>query len=133
MKLSDKKPMDAVLRLRVPGLMMKDLNRVATKRASSASAVAREAIVWHVQKEEESEPFQRISETGCFQKQKLDRIIDEVTSRTLVGSVSVTIEKMAEEIAKETLSDEEFREALHALVRTAAKRIMAELTEAQTE
>jgi len=64
-------------------------------------------------------------------KNRLDRIIDEVTSRTLVGTVSVSIEKMAEEIAKETLSDEAFRESLHSLVRDAAKRIMAELLAAE--
>jgi hypothetical protein len=50
-------------------------------------------------------------------KSKLDQIIEEVTARTLVGTVSVSIEKIAEEIAKEALSDEEFRESLHALVR----------------
>jgi hypothetical protein len=58
---------------------------------------------------------------------KLNQIIEEVTARTLVGSVSVSIEKMAEEIAKETLSDQEFRESLHTLVRRASKKILAEL------
>lgn len=64
-------------------------------------------------------------------KTKLDQIIEDVTSRTLSGSVSISIEKMAEEIAKETLSDEEFRESLHALVRSASKRIMAQLLETE--
>jgi hypothetical protein len=69
-------------------------------------------------------------------KSKLDQIIEEVTARTLVGTVSVSTEKIAEEIAKEALSDQEFRESLHALVRAASKKIMAELlakstTEAQ--
>ena len=65
----------------------------------------------------------------------LDRIIDEVTARPprRIGTVSVTIEKMAEEIAKETLSDEEFRESLHALVRAASKKIMARLVEEPSE
>jgi hypothetical protein len=66
-------------------------------------------------------------------KSNLDRIIEEVTARTLAGSISVSIEKMAEEIAKETLSDEEFRESLHALVRAASKKIMARLVEEQSE
>ena len=48
-------------------------------------------------------------------KSKLNQIIDEVTARTLVGTVSVGIEKMAEEIAKDILSDEAFRESLHVL------------------
>jgi hypothetical protein len=65
-------------------------------------------------------------------KSKLDQIIEEVTARTLVGTVSVSIEKIAEEIAKEALSDEEFRESLHALVRAASKKIMAQLLAEQT-
>jgi hypothetical protein len=50
-------------------------------------------------------------------KNTLNRIVEEVTARTLVGSISLTIEKVAEEIAKEVLSDEEFRESLRTLVR----------------
>lgn len=62
-------------------------------------------------------------------KNNLDRIIEEVTAHTLAGSVSIAIEKIAEEIAKETLADEEFRESLRALTRAAAKRILAQLAE----
>jgi hypothetical protein len=62
-----------------------------------------------------------------MKKSRLDQIIEDVTSRTLSGSISISIEKMAEEIAKETLSDAAFRESLHALVRAASKRIMADL------
>ena len=61
----------------------------------------------------------------------LDRIIKEVTSKSLVGTVSISIEKMAEEIAKEILSDEEFRKSLRALTRAAAKQIMADLTKSK--
>jgi hypothetical protein len=57
----------------------------------------------------------------------LNRIIKEVTARTLVGSISLSIEKIAEEIAKDALSNEEFRESLHALIRAASKKIMAQL------
>jgi hypothetical protein len=64
-------------------------------------------------------------------KSKLNQIIEEATARTLVGSISISIEKIAEEIAKEALCDEEFRESLHAMVRAAAKRIMAELLAAE--
>lgn len=59
---------------------------------------------------------------------RLDRIIEEVTAR-IVGSISISIEKMAEEIAKDILTDEECRESLHALVRAQSKRIMAKLSE----
>jgi hypothetical protein len=58
---------------------------------------------------------------------RLDEIIREVTSRTLSGSVSIAIEKMAEEMAKDILADQEFRESLHALIRKASKEIMADL------
>jgi hypothetical protein len=60
-------------------------------------------------------------------KTRLDEIIQEVTSRALTGTVSIHIEKMAEEMAKDVLADQEFRESLHALVRKAAKEIMADL------
>ena len=60
-------------------------------------------------------------------KSELNQIVESVTARTLVGSISVSIEKIAEEIAKEALSNEEFRESLHALVRAASKNIMAQL------
>jgi hypothetical protein len=63
---------------------------------------------------------------------KLNQIIAEVTARTLVGNVSIAVEKMAEEIAKDILADEEFRESLRALTRAAAKRIMADLAKAET-
>jgi hypothetical protein len=68
-----------------------------------------------------------------MKKSNLDRIIDEVTARTLVGSVSIHIEKMAEELAKDILADEEFRESLRALTRQAARRIMADLAKAETQ
>jgi hypothetical protein len=64
-------------------------------------------------------------------KTNLERIVEEATSRTLVGSVSIAIEKIAEEIAKEALADEEFRESLRALTRASAKQIMARLAAAE--
>jgi hypothetical protein len=64
-------------------------------------------------------------------KTNLERIVEEATARTLVGSVSIAIEKIAEEIAKEALADEEFRESLRALTRASAKQIMARLAAAE--
>jgi hypothetical protein len=60
-------------------------------------------------------------------KSNLDRIIEEVTARPSWESISFSVEKMAEEIAKEILSDEEFRESLRALVRAKSKQIIADL------
>lgn len=58
---------------------------------------------------------------------RLDEIIREVTSRSLVGTISISIEKIAEEIAKEVLADPEFRESLRALTRAATRQIMSDL------
>jgi hypothetical protein len=60
----------------------------------------------------------------------LHRIIDEIIARPFVASAA--IEKIAEEIAKETLADPAFRESLRALTRAAAKRIVADLAKAET-
>ncbi len=64
-------------------------------------------------------------------KNNLDRIISEVTTRPFVPSAA--IQKIAEEIAKETLADEEFRESLRALTRAAAKQTMADLAKVETD
>ena len=68
-----------------------------------------------------------------MKQSNLDRIIEEVTARSLVGTISISIEKMAEEIAKDILADEAFRESLHALVRAQAKKIMAKLSEEESQ
>jgi len=60
----------------------------------------------------------------------LVRIIKEVTTRPFVASAAM--EKLAKEIAKETLADPTFRESLRALTRAAAKRIMADLAKTET-
>jgi hypothetical protein len=57
----------------------------------------------------------------------LDQIAGEVTSQTIEISIRLPVEKIAEEIAKETLSNEEFRESLRILVRAKAKEIIAKL------
>ena len=64
-------------------------------------------------------------------KSQLQQIVEEVTARTLVGTISLSVEKIAEEIAKEALSDESFRESLHALVRAASKKIITQLATEQ--
>jgi hypothetical protein len=57
--------------------------------------------------------------------------LNEMAAHTLRGSFSLAIEKIAKEIAKETLADEEFRESLHTLVRAASKKALAELATEQ--
>jgi hypothetical protein len=48
----------------------------------------------------------------------LERIVEERVGQTLVGAVSVAIDKIAEEIAREALSDDTFRRAIRKLVQT---------------
>jgi hypothetical protein len=57
----------------------------------------------------------------------LEELVAEMTARTWRGTVSVAIEKIAEEIAKETLQDEDFRRALHLLVREQSRLILERL------
>jgi len=57
----------------------------------------------------------------------LERIVDERAGHTVVGNVSVTIERIAEEIARETLSDETFRRSLRELVRRRSQEILDDL------
>jgi hypothetical protein len=57
----------------------------------------------------------------------LERIVDERVGQTLVGSVSVAVEKVAEEIAREALADETFRRTIRELVRIRSEELLAEL------
>lgn len=47
----------------------------------------------------------------------LQKIVDERVGQTLVGTASVAVHRMAEEIAREALAHETFRRALRELVR----------------
>ena len=57
----------------------------------------------------------------------LERIVKERVAYTTVGTVSVALDRLAEELAREVLADEEFRQSFHALIRAAARDIMNEL------
>jgi hypothetical protein len=58
---------------------------------------------------------------------RLDHLIDDVTARTLLTGVSQAVEKIAEEIAKETLKDPEFRKLLQATVKLRARALLEQL------
>jgi hypothetical protein len=58
---------------------------------------------------------------------RLDYLIDDVTARTLLAGVSQAGEKIAEEIAKETLKDPEFQKLLHATVKLRARALLEQL------
>jgi hypothetical protein len=57
----------------------------------------------------------------------LEKIVDERVGQTPVGTVSVAVDRMAEEIAREALADETFRRALRELVRARSQKILDQL------
>jgi hypothetical protein len=61
------------------------------------------------------------------ERSTLDRLVDDRAGGMLVGTISVAVEKIAEEIAKEALADEEFRRTLQTLVRERSRALLKEL------
>ena len=57
----------------------------------------------------------------------LEKIVDDRVGQTLVGTVSVAVERMAEDIAREALTDETFRRALRELVRVRSQKLLDRL------
>lgn len=57
----------------------------------------------------------------------LERIVDERVGQIMVGTVSVAIDKVAEEIAREALSDDTFRRAIRAIVQARSKELLDRL------
>ena len=57
----------------------------------------------------------------------LEKIVDERVGQTLVGTVSVAVDRVAEELARETLADETFRRALRELVRVRSQELLDQL------
>jgi hypothetical protein len=57
----------------------------------------------------------------------LERIVDERVGQALVGPISVAVDRVAEEIAREALADETFRRTIRELVRVRSQQLLAEL------
>jgi uncharacterized membrane protein len=57
----------------------------------------------------------------------LERIVDQQVRPTSVGTVSVAVERAAEEFAREMLADEEFRRSLRELVRRRSRALFDRL------
>jgi len=57
----------------------------------------------------------------------LERIVDERVGQSLVGTVSVAVDRIAEEIAREALSDETFRKTIRELVRRRSQQLLDQL------
>ena len=54
----------------------------------------------------------------------LERIVDERVGQSLVGSVSVAVDRIAEEIAREALADDTFRRTIRELVRVRSQELL---------
>lgn len=62
----------------------------------------------------------------------LEKLVDEVAAKSLTGTVSVAVQKMAEEIAREVfLDDPEFKALLRTMVRERSRVLLAQLLEPQ--
>ena len=57
----------------------------------------------------------------------IERIVEERVGHTTVGTLSVAVDRIAEELAREVLADEDFRQSLHALVRVRSRQLMDRL------
>jgi hypothetical protein len=60
-------------------------------------------------------------------KSKLDKLVREAMEYTLTSTIRVAVEKIGEEIAKDILSDETFRQQLKALAQKHAQEIVQSL------
>lgn len=65
----------------------------------------------------------------CFvmRQSLLERIVEERVGHTLVGTVSVAVDRVAEEIAREALADDTFRRTIRELVRIRSQELLNEL------
>jgi hypothetical protein len=57
----------------------------------------------------------------------LERIVEERVGQTLVGAVSVAVDRVAEEIAREAFRDETFRRTIRELVRVRSQELLDRL------
>jgi hypothetical protein len=65
--------------------------------------------------------------TPVMRQSVLERIVEQRVGQSLVGNVSTAIDRIAEEIAKETLRDESFRHVLRELVHRRSEEVLEQL------
>lgn len=56
-----------------------------------------------------------------------ERIVEERVGQAMVGSISVAVDRVAEEIAREALADETFRRTIRELVRVRSQEVLDRL------
>ncbi len=61
----------------------------------------------------------------------LERIIDERVGQAFVGTVSVAVDRLADEIAREALADDTFRRTIREIVRTRSQDLLERLLESR--
>jgi lipid A disaccharide synthetase len=57
----------------------------------------------------------------------LERIVDERVGHTMVGTISVAVDRIAEEIAREVLQDDTFRRTIRELVGRRSQELLDRL------
>ena len=57
----------------------------------------------------------------------LERIVEERVGQTLVGTLSVAVDRVAEEIARDALADETFRRTIREIVRLRSQELLDSL------
>jgi hypothetical protein len=57
----------------------------------------------------------------------LERIVEERAGHAVVGTISVAVDRVAEEIAREALADETFRRTIRELVRVRSQELLDRL------
>ncbi len=57
----------------------------------------------------------------------LERIVDERVGQTFIGTVSIAVERIAEDIAREALADTTFRQTIRELVRVRSQALLKRL------
>lgn len=62
-----------------------------------------------------------------MRKSVLERIVDERVGQTLVGSASIAIDRVAEEVAREAVADDTFRRMIRELVRVRSQELLDDL------
>ena len=59
----------------------------------------------------------------------LERIVDERVGQSFVGTVSVAVDRLADEFAREAMADEDFRRSIKEMVRIRSQALLARLLE----
>jgi hypothetical protein len=57
----------------------------------------------------------------------LERIVEETRGTTVLGTISIAVDRIAEEIARDVLADQEFRRSIRGVVRVRSRVLLDRL------